>query len=267
MASFLGRARFRILTIKYRGGGEVIVQAEYLGGRLLVRAKEDVGKLILAKSFETEELGYLLGQIHSEDIFFDVGANVGLFSVLVARRHATIVVHAFEPITLNAALCEASACINELTNVKVNRVCVGDTNGEIEFGIAADSAYSSIMDTGYKPVVRRVRVPVTTLDHYVAEQAVARIDVLKVDVEGAERMVLSGGARLLSDPDRGPRLVLLELWESHLAVFGTSVAEVAALMASWGYSGFVLQGGERVALQDRTDLSIYNVFFERRRCR
>ena len=263
MTSFLATLHFKMLAMKYRGRGETIVQAEYMGSRLLVRATEDVGKLILAGIFEIDELTYLLRRIRPDDIFFDVGANVGLFSVVLGNAQPTIAVHAFEPIPLNVALCEASVHINELTNVRINRLCVGEVCGDVDFDTAADSAYSSIITAGHKPSARRSRVPVTTLEHYVAEHNVARIDVMKVDVEGAEKMVLSGGAGLLSEPDRGPRLVLLELWESHLAAFGTSVLEVTSMMTSWGYSGFVLQNGERVALQERSDLSIYNVFFER----
>lgn len=262
MASFLSKAKFQFVAMKYRGRSDTIVQTRYLGCPMLVRANEDVGQLIIAGIYETEDLGHLLANLRDGDVFFDVGANIGLFSLLCAHQFASVSIHAFEPIPLNASLFESSIHLNGFENITLNRICVGNSEGEIELSLASDSAYSSMLATGRKPVVRRLRTPITTLDGYASHARLQRIDVLKVDVEGAEKLVLEGGRGLLSDDTTRPRLILIELFDQNLEPFGTSIAEIVDLMSGLGYRGFVLERGQRRNLVEDLYNKIYNVFFE-----
>src|SRR5262249_1044464 len=149
-------------------------------------------------------------------------------------------VHAFEPVPLNYHLLESNLIINGFGNVVVNRAAVTDVDGDVEFNIAGDSAYSSMLDTGRKPVLKKVRVPALTLDHYSAQRHIETVNFLKVDVEGAEELVLKGAAGLLSTPARRPRLVLLELYEAMLSKYGSGISRVVDCMEHFGYKPFVV---------------------------
>jgi FkbM family methyltransferase len=234
------------------------------GFDLLAFINEDVGRVIwLTHAFEVEETHYFQREIRPTDICVDIGGNVGYMSMLFAANAPKGQVHVFEPIELNAALINASAALNGFGNIKVNNVAVGSERGSVKFSVASDSAYSSMIATGRSAEAQSIEVPVTTLDEYVASQLLERVDILKVDVEGAENLVIEGAKNLLSDHSRRPRLVLLELFEDNLKPFGSSVAQCIQRMQSFGYLPHVVLPGTERLVRFRQEMTnkFYNVLF------
>lgn len=260
--NFVERIRLKAYSAWFRRNNRV-VQTGYMDCDILVRANEDVGVQILAGSYEKDDLKYLLSNLRDGDVFFDIGANVGLFSLAVAKKNSTVTIHAFEPIPLNAYLFGASLCLNDVYSVKLNQACVGDRLGQIDFSLAADSAYSSIHDTGRKTEIRKINVPITTLDSYLSGNDLQSIQIMKVDVEGAEKMVLDGAKSALANITEKPRLVLIELFDKNLNVFNTSIVEILEIMKNYGYVAFVIENGRKIEFQEQHYNKIYNVFFEK----
>jgi FkbM family methyltransferase len=217
------------------------VQTRINGYELLVIANEDVGRVIhylgRFEPAETELFGRVIG---AEDVCLDVGANVGYFSLLMAQRASRGSVHSFEPQPLTANLLRASLELNGSSNVFVNQCAVGDREGTVSFSKSKDSAYSSMHDTKRRPVEEQLTVPMVTLDDYLEKRGVGRVSVIKVDVEGAEDMVVKGAARLLAAPERRPRLVMLELYDPNLEVFGKNISDVVEAMRGFGYAPHVI---------------------------
>lgn len=204
---------------------------------LLARVNEDVGRLMkLHGNYEVAETNFLHRVVKPEDTCFDVGGNVGFFALLFAKLAPKGKVHCFEPITLNTRLIEASAELNSLDNIVVNNVAVGARNGEIEFVISEDSAYSSMIDTGRSPKKSVRQVPLLTLDKYATEHGVERMDILKIDVEGAEADVIRGAHSLLSNPSRRPRYIMIELDDKNLNAFGETVTSIVNMISALEYT-------------------------------
>jgi FkbM family methyltransferase len=244
--------------------GPSIVQTHFFDCDLLVRAHEEVGRNIIVGDFETDDLRHFLESVRDGDVVFDVGANVGAYCVTIARRFPTAQVFAFEPVPLNAALINTSLLANRITNVEVVQACVSDSARPVEFSVAEDSAYSSIIDTRRKPEFARVRCDAVTFDGFCCERTLRGADVVKIDVEGAELKVLQGGSALFSLGDAAPRLVMTELYDRNLAAFDTSICVVVDLMTSWRYRPYVLIDGRKAAFALEHHNKYYNVFFERR---
>ena len=141
-------AKRKYLDTKFANTVLKIEQTTFEGVEILVRANEDVGKEILLQRFEIEELRYLTDKLPNDSVILDVGANIGLFSLVLASKSKNINVHAFEPIQLNAKLIAVSKQINHLDNLTINQTCVGASDGFVEFSVSTDSAYSSIIDSG-----------------------------------------------------------------------------------------------------------------------
>ena len=252
------RVRTDVSRWRVPPGRPHVVHTRTQGFELLVRADEDVGRAIhFARSFEVPETDYLRSVIRPDAVCADVGANVGYFTMLMASVARQGVVHAFEPLPLNVALIAASTGLNRFTNIRLNQTAVGDAPGEVEFAEAADSAYSSMHDTGRKGVEARFTVPVTTLDAYFGGGAV---DVLKVDVEGAEALVMAGARALLADPARRPTVILIELFQPNLDVFGASVTAIVAELTDLGYRAQVL-GEAGLVDYDAATSRQYNLVF------
>jgi FkbM family methyltransferase len=140
------------------------------------------------------------------DLFVDVGANVGSYS-LVAARVAGAQVLAVEPIAATVRQLEDHLRLNRVEElVEIAETGVSDTVGELWFTSDAD-ALNRVTDA---PDSTALRVPVTTLD--VLTQGRSPICV-KIDVELHEPAVLRGAQRTLAEP--GLQAVLLEVVPEH----------------------------------------------------
>jgi FkbM family methyltransferase len=231
---------------------------------ILVLSNEDVGRqIMLFGSYEKDETAFFKHNIKTTDICMDVGGNVGFFSLLFSSLASSGMVHVFEPIRLNASLIRTNAALNAFSNIIVNECAVGAEEGSATFSVSVDSAYSSIKNTGRVATAEAIEVPITTIDTYMRLHSLSRVDVLKVDVEGAEELVVDGAAGLLMDPERRPRLILIELFDNNLKVFGSSVKKICAKMATFGYVASVISdGGEEFESYDPTKhKKYYNVIF------
>jgi len=196
--------------------------------------------------------------LRPDDICFDVGANLGYYTVLMAKAVPQGRVYAFEPDPFSHALLQLNVRINRLENVVVNCLALGERPGTSSFFRCTDSAYNSFKDTARKAVSSVIEVPVTTLDEFVAVNDVPRVDFVKVDVEGAEGLVLAGAKRLLQDSAQRPRLLLLELVDRNHEAFGDSAAEIVESLRRTHYEPFVLSAQKPMAYAPGDFL---NVFF------
>ncbi len=231
---------------------------------MLVFANEDVGRLIwLNGVFEASESIFLEREIRLGDICIDVGGNIGYFSLLMARCARKGHVHTFEPIPLNVAMIHLNTELSGLHNITINQLALSDEDGIVAFSISVDSAYSSMRATGTFSEAQAIAVRAVRLDQYLATQQIERIDIVKIDVEGAEEKVLRGGEALFRDPSRRPRLMMLELYDANLASYDTTVAQIVETMQNWGYAPHtVMEDGSALVPLDPAKINAtYNIFF------
>jgi FkbM family methyltransferase len=237
-------------------------QSRVDGMSVVVRADEDVGREIyFLREFEPQDSAFVFDNVLESDTCVDIGANVGFYTLGFAKRASRGSVHSFEPVPLNYHLLAVNVLSNGLKNVVLNPFAVGDTNRQVDLCIAKDGAYSSLIDTGRKAITESLKTEMVSLDFYCSDRNLSRVDILKVDVEGAEPMVLSGAAHLLTDPKRRPRLIMLELFEPMLRQFGWTITEIQSLMRSYGYKSFAVARGKLVQFSEQHHNRFYNVLF------
>jgi len=241
----------------------VILRQKHLNGfQVIVRAEEEVGRELYYKGvFEGEETKFFKGLVKESSVCFDIGANIGYYSLLFASLCPRGSVHSFEPVPMNYHILCANSLLNGFSNLKANLCAMGGTDGSAELVISSDSAYSSLVDTCRKPAASKIAVRVITLDDYCDRNDIRKIDLLKVDVEGAEGRVLSGAQRVMQDPERRPRTVMLELYEPMLKRYESSTAEISAKMRALGYLPFILLDESLVPFQPTLHGHLYNVIF------
>lgn len=146
--------------------------------------------------------------------FIDIGANVGLFTLLAARLvgpkgH----VHAFEPAPENLRWLKENISLNPLKNVTPHSQAVSDCSGIANLRLGRESGLHSLL----RPKVltgRSVDVPTIRLDDFLDTvgkrlKRHVRPDFIKMDIEGAEPLALRGMQNLLKSP--GPLRMVLEL--------------------------------------------------------
>ncbi len=129
-------------------------------------------------------------------VVFDVGANVGHWSALAAATLPGAVIHAFEfvPDTFRQ-LAQRAAGLGG--RVVANPFGLGDRAGEVEVNIVPDDSTLSSVVKLHEGARRVMSCPIAAGDDYLDQAGIERIDLLKIDVEGAEHLVLTGLARAL----------------------------------------------------------------------
>lgn len=153
---------------------------------------------IYAGLYDFEDMSFLLHFLKTNEIFIDIGANVGTYTLLAAgyKKNVTI---AIEPVPTTYKLLEENIKLNDITNVKLLNLGLGRENGKLKFTSldgGKNRVYHNDYDTG-----ENIEVDVTTLDDIVSELELNNVVLMKIDVEGFEYEVLSGGNKLLSNPN------------------------------------------------------------------
>lgn len=228
------------------------------GYQVLVRPKEHMGAVLryLGEQADHEEMAIIRQFVKPSDICFDIGANIGYYSLVLAKLAKEI--HAFEPVPLICQVLKCNLLLNGICNVIANQSAVGRITGETSFNIAADSAYSGFCDTNIVSPSESVRLPVTRLDDYCTARRISRIDFLKIDVEGAESLVLDGAREVLKSR---PRFMMIELAERMQEKYGSAIIDVVTSLASYGYKPFIPINGKLREFRSEHHNAFSNVFF------
>lgn len=242
-----------------------LVQITHNGLKYLLWAHEDVGKrLILQRRYEQTEMSAFSRLIMPGDICIDVGGNVGIYSLYFAKLcgfdgH----VYVIEPIRKNRLVINLAAEINTLDNISVYPYALSNCEGVVELEIPSiDGAYAYMKPGVGEEVTNSLGVRCLSLDCFLQEEGIDKVDILKIDVEGAEKLVLDGAVELLSDLSRRPRVIMIELVDDFLERFGSNVSEALSMMRTLGYSPFYADSdGHMSPFRDNDINRIFNVFF------
>jgi FkbM family methyltransferase len=164
----------------------------------------------------------------------DVGAHCGYFSLL-ARQHAPAPaeIYAFEPNPRMQAQLKRNVALNHFEQVHLISQALADRAGTLTLHVRdriEPGATSRYRTAHYD---RTLEVPTTTLDAFLDERGIDRVDVVKIDVEGAEGLVLAGMRAGLRDGRYGA--LALELHPAHL-----SPGEIQSILADLRSAGFIL---------------------------
>jgi FkbM family methyltransferase len=152
-----------------------------------------------AENYESAVFDYLKRHVQAGMTVFDVGAHVGLFTVLLARWvGSTGRVFAFEPAPLTRAALMDHLALNEMNNrVSVRQLAVSDQEGSALLYTVANSPENTLSaNHGRLPQARGATVTVTTLDAFCASQSLIP-NIIKIDIEGFEIHALRGARRIL----------------------------------------------------------------------
>ena len=167
-------------------------------------------------STQSDFLFYLIGEgpyqygdvrIKPDDVVIDAGANMGVFSLFAAKRGAFV--HAFEPQRSCYDVLKSHISMNSFGESIVPwELALAEKRGVVEF-----SSLEGTLDSGATMIQSRVRenrssftVNCISLDEWASENGIGKIDLIKADIEGAERLLLKGACNTLRE--QKPKLCL-----------------------------------------------------------
>ena len=201
----------------------------------------------VAKQHHRELRPLLARYIPAQAVVVDAGAHAGQFTKLFAGLAPEGRVYAFEPGSYARYILATAVRWRRLGNVTVVPAGLGEAAGSAELSLPLKASGSLGFglahlgaEEGGRPA-HRERVTITTLDGFVAETGLARLDFIKADLEGWEVRLLLGARASLA---RLRPVVLVELVAAHLARAGDRAEAAWEILAPLGYRAHKLGPGE-----------------------
>jgi FkbM family methyltransferase len=207
--------------------------------------------------YEAALVQRLLGE---DGVFWDIGANVGYFTLMAATALANRgQIIAFEPGKNAYERLTENISLNLYRNIKTFPVAVTDREGEAVLHLTGDIADSSasLYPAGQAQAGQEVCRTVA-LDHFLREENLSPPNLIKLDVEGAELAVLQGARKLIA---QAAPLLLMEMEEKNLQAAGASKTAIQDFLSPYGYRAAHLRKGRWYATTDLAGVKGRNIFW------
>jgi len=203
-------------------------------------------------SYEIELVRYFQKSLRSGMVCIDAGANVGYFTLLMAKRVGPQgLVISFEPTQKTLGILQRNIRMNGLGNVVSVPLALSDRNGTMRFneGPPGYEVYNSAKRITHPSAkdqsFTETSVNCTTLDDYLDAKNIRRVDIIKLDVEGAELSVLRGMEKTLKANPHA-RLIV-EFAEQTTRGFGYSAKELGTWLTKRGWRLFLMKPFGRIS--------------------
>ncbi|MEH2160647.1 MAG: FkbM family methyltransferase [Nostoc sp.] len=200
-------------------------------------------KVFFSGEYDNGIIQILSRILYSGSVIFDVGANIGLYSISLGEKLKKIAgksqIWAFEPVTSNFNRLTNLVDVNQLTNIvyPVN-TALGNQEGIIQLCMVDEQNNSSTGNAFWlkENLVNQEKLtdssPITKLDNFVEKHNISKCDIIKIDIEGAEMDFILGGINFIK---KSRPIIYGEFnpyWVKH---FGYSFVDVAELIIPLGY--------------------------------
>jgi FkbM family methyltransferase len=189
-------------------------------------------------------------------VAIDIGSNIGEVLLHLAKRvGARGRVIGFEPNPETYEKCAENLALNPGLPADLHRLALGDQDGEVSFGrpCASNSGGDRVMADG------TIRVPVSTLDRFVRDAALDRLDLVKIDVEGYELHVLRGARDVLN---RFRPVLFVELSDANLRAQGGTAGDLVRWLTQHSYQAWHAGTGDPVTADQRLDDCFFDMICE-----
>ena len=222
------------------------------GLRMRLHLDSELCHLIYCRHFEWTERQFVNAFLRAGDLFIDVGANIGLFALIAAQRVGPGGrVFAFEPTPKVFSRLADNVRLNGFANVTCFQMALSDQVGELSLAPAREGfdAWNSLGTPSPASGPVGERVPTTTWDEVVREQRLAgAVTMMKIDVEGWESRMLTGGLKSLAGADAP--VLQVEFTDEAARSAGSSCRELYEMLEGIGYRLFVFNPERRALVAE-----------------
>jgi FkbM family methyltransferase len=168
--------------------------------------------ILFDKGFEYKTLEHLTSIVKKGDIVFDIGANIGVYTVLLSQLVGSEgKVYAFEPDPITASFLIKNLELNGCSNVQVSQIALSDENNLVSLKkpVGGGDAYNYI-STNLDQVSKENLIKCMKIDDFILENNIDVVNFIKIDVEGAELLTFKGAEKLLNKTNLK---IILECYE------------------------------------------------------
>ncbi len=218
--------------------------------------------LFFTNKYEERDTQIIMRLLKDGDYFFDIGSNFGWYSIavcdVVAPKGRVV---AFDMVPELMAEFKRNIDLNNANNmITVENIALGDHEGVVDYLYSSDTEMGNfqpeMLKDGSKEIstsaLKHGHARMTTLDQYVTERAILRIDCMKIDIDGAEVPLLRGARTTLATLQPA---IVIEVSERGQQAQGHTCREIFEELAQHGYSFYSI----RFALRQISPLEFGNV--------
>ena len=203
------------------------------------------------------KLIFKLGQVSSE--FLDIGANMGFYSLAIPKINPNLKVHSFEPQPGTYSTLVKNLDLNKLQgSVTAHNCGLGSVNTTAtmfipKFTGSGGGSFANLHSEEGNP--EQVEVQVNTLDTYL--DSTINPDLIKIDVEGFEYEVLSGGLQII---EHHKPTIVIELLRKWMKSFGKHPQDVIRMLSPFGYKVYAIGENELIPIDTIDELTLQTNF-------
>ncbi len=189
--------------------------------------------------YEQEEMEMILKLTKEDSTVFDIGANIGWYTLNISKLIKGVRVFAFEPIPQTFACLKKNLKLNAVDSAKIYNFGFSDKEEKLGFYYYPEgSGNASSINLTHSKSAEKIFCLVRKIDEFVKGKKI-KIDLIKCDVEGAELFVFRGAVKTIS---RDKPIIFTEMLRKWAAPFHYHPNEIIKLLASCGYRCFTVVG-------------------------
>jgi FkbM family methyltransferase len=189
-------------------------------------------QLFLHGQYERNTLRHLKKLSRPTDLFVDVGANIGAYSLVMSRELSKGHVLSFEPNPRTLKFLYKNIALNHFGNISVEPIGLSDKPGSMTL-FTPSLTQASLHK--HKGSTEQENIRLTTLDQYCSDNDIRSIDILKVDIEGHEVNFLKGAQEIIS---RSDRMILVMEIDDNCTNVGKSKNDLLHQILNLGFRAF-----------------------------
>lgn len=208
--------------------------------------------------FEPQCIKVFKSLISEGDVVFDIGGNIGLYSIVGSPRVGESgYIYTFEPALFHCETIKYNIELNRFKNVAVIQSALSDFVGHINLSLPKGSNKGgyTIADLDTEEAASlESKIKVTTLDEFIREEKInlAKLSLIKMDIEGAETLALKGMSKVL---DLKPSL-LMEVNDTALVRFNSNSEDLCGILNALGYKGWIIELSNKL-----TEIKSHKILF------
>lgn len=232
------QVRLQLEPLIFRNGNAFVQTADGIEYWWNPQIEGGVLDLEFGSDFERLErecvLSYVARSKEEASVFMDIGGNCGLYSLNVTRRYPKAHAYCFEPVPASQAMIMTNGQHNGLADrITLVSAALGDKPTTVRM-TASYSAMDHIVFGNDRNELspRIIEVPMITLDNFVNDRGLDRVDFIKCDVEGAELLVFKGAQEVLTH-FHPP--ILVEIESRHTQRFAYTPEDLDKFLRSFEY--------------------------------
>jgi FkbM family methyltransferase len=227
--------KFVTFLLKYMMGGKIAVKTDHYQFYCCFDSINNYKAIRNYGKFEPEMLSRFTELANDASVIYDIGANIGLYSLTAVSCNSASKVFAFEPEEINCMIFEKSLKLNKFKSIILHQICLGERDGHINLCLKGSSGhFVSRSKRNECLVMSKMR----TIDSMVDCFEIEPPKLVKIDVEGYEASVLRGMKKVLITYRP---TILLEMHPKLLIYYDETESRIFDFMASVGYKFDILR--------------------------